>query len=53
VGALLKALAPILQVLFTAILPAIFELKEKSREAVEAERDPAADDEFWSGEWMS
>ena len=52
-GALLEALAPLLKVLFTAVIPALFALREKSLEAVEADTDPGADDRFWSGEWLS
>jgi hypothetical protein len=43
----------LLTVLFRAVLPVLFELREKSREAIEVVPDPAADAEFWAGEWMS
>ena len=45
-------LLPLLKLLFVAILPALVDLKEKTREAVEIVPDPGFDD-FFDGEWVS
>lgn len=49
----MQILMALLTVLFKAVLPALFEMREKSREAIEVVTDPESDAEFWTGEWVS
>jgi len=49
----MKVLMALLSLLFKAVLPALFALREKSREAIEIVPDAELDAELASYEWVS